>query len=204
VNERVVDAGRKFARFATRAVVANPRLWPVFRRLIRFQFDALAPSWEGRRGPESLESLEAALDRLEAEPKRILDLGTGTGFAARHLAERYPRAEVVGVDLSPAMVAEARRLSPPTVAYEVADAEHLPYESGSFDLVVLLNMIPFFDELARITAPGGAIVFASSSGPETPIHVPPETLRAELAPRGFASFEEVARGEGTALVARRP
>jgi SAM-dependent methyltransferase len=203
VNERLVAAGRKFARLVTRAVVANPRLWPVFRRLMRLQFDSLAPSWEGRRGPESLTSLEAALDRLDVEPRRILDLGTGTGFAARRLAERYPGAEVVGVDLSAAMVDEARRLSPPAIVYEVADAISLPYEDGAFDLVVLLNMIPFFDELARITAPGGAIVFASSSGAETPIHVPPKTLRAELSARGFTGFEEVARGGGTALVTRR-
>ena len=200
----MVAAGRRFARAATRVVVAEPRLWPVFRRLLRFQFDALAPSWEGRRGPESLQALAAALDRLERAPDRILDLGTGTGLAARFLADRFPDASIVGADLSPAMLEEARRLTPGArISYELADGSHLPYPSGSFDLVVLLNMIPFFDELARVTAAAGAVVFASSSGADTPIYVPTETLRRELEGRGFTRFEDVAAGAGTAVLATR-
>jgi hypothetical protein len=64
-------------------------------------------------------------------------------------------------------------------------------------------MIPFFDEIARLTAPGGSVVFAFSSGPETPIYTPPETLRERLAPRGFDRFEEFAAEGETALLARR-
>ena len=204
MREALVAAGRRFARVATRSLVAEPRLWPVFRRLLRFQFDALAPSWEGRRGPESLQALAAALDRLERAPDRILDLGTGTGLAARFLAERFPEASIVGADLSPAMLEEARRLTPGgRISYELADGSDLPYPPGSFDLVVLLNMIPFFDELARVTAAGGAVVFASSSGGDTPIYVPTETLRRELERRGFTRFEDVAAGAGTAVLARR-
>ena len=64
-------------------------------------------------------------------------------------------------------------------------------------------MIPFFDELARVVAPGGWVLFAFSAGPETPIYVPPERLRAELSVRGFMDFAEFAAGNGTALVARK-
>ena len=170
----------------------------------------MAPAWDERRSPQALVPLEAALDRLDRldhEPRRALDLGTGTGKGARLLAHRLPGARVVGVDLSPAMVAEARRLLPAElggrVTFEVADATRLPFEDGAFDLVVLLNMIPFFDELARVTAPGGALVLAFSSGAQTPIYVPPGTLRARLAPLAFDGFEELAAGEGTAFVARR-
>ena len=52
------------------------------------------------------------------------------------------------------------------VRFDVADASKLPFQDGAFDLVVLLNMIPFFEELARVTAPGGTAVFAAVSGPE--------------------------------------
>jgi ubiquinone/menaquinone biosynthesis C-methylase UbiE len=104
------------------------------------------------------------------------------------------------------MLDEARQLTPQELAdrvrFEEADAEHLPYDDGSFDLVSLANMIPFFDELARVTAPGGAVVFSFSAGPETPIYVPPEVLEPELAKRGFADFAQFAAGSGTALVAR--
>jgi ubiquinone/menaquinone biosynthesis C-methylase UbiE len=205
-GEWLERAGRRFARFTTTTVVARPGLWRLLRPLTRVQFDRLAPVWDRRRGPESLIPLQAALAKIEA-PRRVLDLGTGTGVGARAIAKRFPEARVVGVDLAPAMVEEARRLLEPELAarvrYEAADAEHLPFEDASFDLVVLLNMIPFFEELARVTAPGGALVLAYSSGPETPIYTPPRTLRARLEPLGFGQFEEIAAGEGTALLARR-
>lgn len=198
--------GRRFARLATRAVVVEPRLWGLFRRPLRAQFDLIASSWEGRGGREALAPLEALLDRIDP-PRRALDLGTGTGKAARLLARRFPQAEVVGVDLAPAMVQEARGLLDPELAgrvrFDVADASALPFGDGEFDLVVLLNMIPFFRELARVTATGGALIFASYSGPATPIYVPPETLRARLEPLGFGEFEEVAKGDGTGFLARR-
>ena len=207
MRARFDAAFRRFARFATRTVVARPQLWRAFRWPLRAQFDRLAATWESRRGPEDVASLAAALDRLESEPARVLDLGTGTGLAARLVAGRFPGAEVVGVDLSPLMVDEARRRLPDDlrarVRYDVADASVLPFVDGEFDLVTLLNMIPFFDELARVTARGGAVIFGFSSGPETPIYVPPETLRERLAPLGFARFEEIEASPATAVIARR-
>ncbi len=114
---------------------------------------------------------------------------------------------MVGVDLAPAMIEQARSLLPPELAnrvrFEVADASALPFGEGEFDLVVLLNMIPFFAELARVTAPAGAVIVAHVSGPSTPIWTPPETLREHLALLGFERFEEIAAGAGTALLARR-
>jgi SAM-dependent methyltransferase len=200
--------GRKFARFTTNQVVRWPRAWPLFRWLTRRQFDRIAPVWDEMRSDEAFAPLEAALDSLDTAPSRVLDLGTGTGRAAFLLARRYPEAEVVGVDLAPAMLAEARKLMPPELAarvrFEDADAEHLPYPEASFDLVSLANMIPFFPELERITAAGGAVAFSFSGGAETPIYVPPEVLRTELSQRGFTEFADFAAGRGTALVARKP
>lgn len=207
MNGRREALGRRFARLVTRAVVARPGLWRVFRRPLRAEFERLAPVWDGIVEPERLAPLAAAFDRLERVPASVLDLGTGTGKAARLAAERFPDAEVVGLDLSPRMIEQAQALLPPElggrVRFRVADASELPFEDGSFELVVLMNMIPFFDELARVTAPGGAAVFAAVSGSSTPIWTPPETLRARLEPHGFDRFDELQVGEGTALLARR-
>lgn len=207
MSERLEALGRRFARLATRAVVARPGLWRLFRGPLRAQFDRLAPLWEARRGPEALAPLAAALERVAETPRSALDLGTGTGKAARLVAGRFPECEVVGVDLSPRMVEQARRLLPEELAgrvrFEVADASALPFPARAFDLVVLLNMIPFFDELARVTAPGGTLVVASFSGPSTPIYTPHAALRARLGAVGFERFEELEAGTGDAFLARR-
>jgi len=202
-----VAIGRKFARLATNAVVARPRLWRLFRGLMRRQFETLAPHWDEIRSPGHLASYEQALDALPASPARALDVGTGTSDGARAIARRFPEAEVVGVDLAEAMLAQARlKLDgglAERVRFEVADASRLPYPDGSFDLVAHANMIPFFDEIARVLAPGGHVLFAFSAGAETPIYVPFDRLRAELARRGFAEFAEFEAGQTTALLARK-
>jgi ubiquinone/menaquinone biosynthesis C-methylase UbiE len=208
MSELLEAAGKRFARLTARAVVAQPRLWGLFRGAVRKQFDSLAPVWDERVGADAPAALVAALDRLERPPRRALDLGTGTGRGAVLLAERYRDAEVVGVDLAPAMVAEARRLAPPELegrlTFEVADAAELPFPDDSFDLVLLMNMIPFFPEIRRVTAPGGTVVVTFGYGSDTPIWTPSETLRARLAPLGFDGFEDFAVGTATALLAKRP
>ena len=193
--------GRRFARFATDAVVRYPPLWRLFRGPLRRMFNGLAPVWNTLRRPDSLASYEEALERIEP-PRRALDIGTGTGAGAETLKRRFPSAEVIGVDLAPAMIEQARA-AVPGVRFEVADASRLPYEDASFELVTLSNMIPFFDELARVVAPGGHALIAFSSGAETPIYVPPERLETELRRLGFTQFAVVAAGRGVALLAQK-
>ena len=202
-----MNAGQRFARLVTDVVVRRPVLWRVFRGPLRSQFDKLAPLWDERRSPNAFAPIESALDAIAIEPKRVLDLGTGTGSVALIVAGRFSTAEVVGVDLAAKMIEEARRKLPPELAqrvrFEVADATRLPYGDGVFDLVTLGNMIPFFDELARVVAPGGFVLFGFSAGAETPIWVRPERLKRELGARGFTDFAEFSAGPGTALVGRK-
>jgi ubiquinone/menaquinone biosynthesis C-methylase UbiE len=201
----VIDAQR-FARLVTDVVVRRPALWRLLRGPLRTMFDGLAPTWDTRIGPHHLWALDLALEELRA-PRRILDLGTGTGVVARALAERYPEAEVVGVDLSPGMIEEARRELQPELAgrvgFEVGDAAALSCPDGEFELVVLSNMIPFYDELARVVAVGGSLVLSFSRGSETPIYVAPERLRRELERRGFTEIAEFSAEPATALRAKR-
>jgi ubiquinone/menaquinone biosynthesis C-methylase UbiE len=202
-----VNLGQRFARITTDVVVRRPSLWRLFRPLMRRQFDRIAPKWDQMRSADAFGPYEAALAALESPPRRALDLGTGTGRGAFAIARRFPDAEVVGADIAEDMLAQARSLTPPELAgrvrFEAADGARLPYEDGAFDLVGLGNMIPFFDELARITAPGGSLVVSFSAGPQTPIYVPLERVRAELGQRGFADFADFSVGSGTALLARK-
>jgi len=202
-----VTIGQRFARFATNVSVRWPRLWRVLRPIVRRQFDRIAPVWGEMRSADAFEALDVALARLDGSPRRTLDLGTGAGQAAFLIADRFPETEIVGADLSPEMLVAARSAMPAHLAdrvqFELADASDLPYDDGAFDLVTLANMIPFFDELARVTAPGGAVVFSFSGGSETPIYVPSERLRSELGRRGFADFADFSAGRGTSLLARK-
>jgi ubiquinone/menaquinone biosynthesis C-methylase UbiE len=205
LNRRAL--GQKFARLSTNAVVRSPRIWRFFRPLVRKQFDAIAGDWDTMRDPTHLAPYEAALAAVDPAPERALDLGTGTGQGAFALARRFPDAEVVGVDLADSMLAEARRKTPAELAervrFENGDASSLQFPNASFDLVAHANMIPFFDEVSRVLAPGGQALFAFSLGPGTPIYVPLGRLRRELARRGFTEFAEFAAGKGTALLARK-
>lgn len=106
-------------------------------------------------------------------PRRVLDLGCGPGVSALALAEALPPgSEVVGVDLSPEMVARARAQlaarSPLLrgVHFLRADACRLPLRAGSFDLVTghsFLYLVPdrqsALREARRVLASDGALVF---------------------------------------------
>jgi SAM-dependent methyltransferase len=91
---------RALGRAVSSAIARFPWSWRLFSGPVRRFFDSVG--WDERirsDSPEYLEPHVPALDRLEASPGRILDIGTGTG-AAPELADRYPDAEVVGIDIS--------------------------------------------------------------------------------------------------------
>jgi SAM-dependent methyltransferase len=193
--------GQRFARLATDATVRWPRLWPLFRPLIRRQFDKLAPTWANLLGADGDRPYIEALDRVPSAA-RALDVGTGTGRGAQAILDRFPDAEVTGIDVAPGMVEEARQRVP-GASFQVGDAADLPFADDSFDLVAHANMIPFLDEVTRVLRPGGWTLFAWSGGAGTPIYVGPERMRKELERRGFTDFAEIAAARGTAVLARR-
>jgi SAM-dependent methyltransferase len=200
-----MNAGQRLARIATDVVTRFPATWRLFRPLIRREFEMIAGRWDAQRSPGAYAPFEAALERVDP-PSRALDVGTGTGAGALAIARRFVEAMVVGVDLAPAMIEAARRKTPPELGhrlrFEVADASKLPFEDDCFDLVALGNMIPFYDELARVLAPRGWALFSFSAGPTTPIWVPAHRLRTELERRRFTDFAEIHAGNGVAFLAR--
>jgi cyclopropane fatty-acyl-phospholipid synthase-like methyltransferase len=150
-------------------------------------------------------ALQAALDRLPARPARILDIGTGTGAAALELADRYPDAEVVGIDLSAEMVAQAGARAADLssrVRFLVADIASFEEEEG-FDLIAMLNMPPFFDRVVALLRPGGFVVNASSYGSRTPFFTPPGLLERGFERRGLRTIAAEQVGLGTYYLAKR-
>ena len=171
---------RLIGRALNASVAHAPWLWPVLRRPIQGFFDRAAPGWDQRTGAGSVDHLEAlatATAQVSPAPERVLDLGTGTGEGALFLAREYPTARVRGVDLSPEMIRIAREkvgLDPEgRIAFKVADASDLPFEGESFDLVTMVNVPPFFGEIARVLRPGGHVISVATGGSSTPFYTPP-------------------------------
>lgn len=109
------------------------------------------------------------VDRLDPQPgERWLDAACGTGAVAFLAAERG--ADVVGIDLAPALIETARELAAQRgaeVTFEVGDCEKLPAADASFDVVSSTCGVMFAPdhaavarELARVTRPGGRLALA--------------------------------------------
>jgi SAM-dependent methyltransferase len=101
--------------------------------------------WIGRR------EVELLLRTLAPRPgESLLDVGCGTGFFTRGLAERTTGC-VLGVDINREWVQYARRRDEGRASYAGADARALPFQTGSFDLVVSVAALCFIrDELAAL------------------------------------------------------
>lgn len=83
-------------------------------------------------------------------PRRILETATGTGVVTRELHRALPEAEIVATDLNQPMLDEAaRRVPAANVSFEQADALALPFEEGSFDLVVCQFGVMFFPDKVK-------------------------------------------------------
>jgi SAM-dependent methyltransferase len=187
----------------SQVVVRAPILWPLLRGTSRRFWDRAAPGWAERVTPQRVAPLAAACDRLDGDPERILELGTGTGAGARMLAERFPGASIDAADLSPEMIETARSSAPERIRFAVADASALPYDDGGFDLVAQLNMPLFPSELVRVVRPGGHVIVASSLGPATPYYTPERLVRRRLAKLGVGDAVIGKAGAGTYLLARK-
>lgn len=114
-----------------------------------------------------------ALDGLAPEGKRILEVGCGRGGGLRYIARYLRPAAAAGLDYSPDTVRRARLINQdtPGLAFEVGDAEHLPFADASFDIVVNIESshcygdVPaFFSEVKRVLVPGGWFTFADMRG----------------------------------------
>jgi ubiquinone/menaquinone biosynthesis C-methylase UbiE len=134
-------------------------------------FDQRAASYEsGRHGQLHKEIsdrvVELALSRVPA-PRRVLDVGCGTGYVMRQLAARLPRtSEFLGVDPAPKMIEAARSASSDErLNFTQGTAERLPADESAYDLVVSTTSFDHWAdqaagirECARALAPGGTLV----------------------------------------------
>lgn len=145
-------------------------------RLIR-QFGHAAKTYENhdalQRATEDL--LIDRLDYYEQTPEQVLDIGAGTGRGSALLKERYPKAEVIALDLALPMLREAKKhsgwLKP--LRRVCGEATALPFPDHSMDIVHSNLCFQWVDQLdavfaeaCRVLKPGGMLAF-TSFGPDT-------------------------------------
>lgn len=144
---------------------------------VRRSFDKAAKSYDAAAvvPTEIRNRLLERLDFVKLQPKVVLDLGAGTGHASKALKHRYKTAEIVAVDLSPAMLVESDRRQSWLRRFQrvAADAHRLPFKDGSAQLVFSNLMLEWchdpdavFQEIRRVLQPGGLLTFATL-GPDT-------------------------------------
>ena len=148
------------------------------KRRVQDQFGGSAEAYVASRGHAAGDDLAQLVAWAEGGPTKVaLDVATGGGHTALALAPGYGR--VIASDLTPRMLRGAadfiRGRGAGNVSYTCADAEHLPFRDGAFDLVSCRiaphhfgEVARFVAEVARVLAPGGLFLLEDTAAPEDP------------------------------------
>jgi len=187
--------------------------------LVRAEFTRQAAGFIASSELSSIEPLKRIARLVDvAATESVLDVACGPGIVAEHLAPLA--ASVVGIDLTEAMLTEARdrceRAVLNNVRFDAGNAEALPYADGSFDVVVTRLSFHHFtdpgrvlDEMIRVTRPGGRVavidVISAENSDDSALHnaieilrdpshvrmLPKTELRTLFAARGLSYAREV-------------
>jgi SAM-dependent methyltransferase len=135
-------------------------------RILREQYTRIARSYDRRWADYISATVRETLSRLVLRPgERALDVGCGTGELAVRIHQSYPGGRIVGADLVPAMLRQAREKLSGSAALVAADAIRLPFAGAAFDVVVSSSSFHFWaspeaglEEVRRVLRPGGRLV----------------------------------------------
>jgi ubiquinone/menaquinone biosynthesis C-methylase UbiE len=124
-------------------------------------------------GPTHRSIIRRIRGEFEDRPLTILDVGCGTGVFATRIREALPHAQVWGVDLVAAMLAEGRsrwRAYRGHVTPVQGDSERLPFSSGAFDVVTCANSFHHYphqqravEEMHRVLKSGGRLILVDGN-----------------------------------------
>ncbi|MBD2345651.1 class I SAM-dependent methyltransferase [Anabaena subtropica] len=118
---------------------------------------------------------QALIDAVKVQPRRILDLGCGTGSTTLMLKQAFPQADVIGLDLSPYMLIRAEdkaKIEGLDISWRHGNAETTSFPDASFDLVtasLLFHETPvvvcqtILQECFRLLVAGGQVLILDGS-----------------------------------------
>lgn len=159
----------------------NPEIIQIDKKLARLAFERAAKTYD-EAAVLQREVNHHLLERLEYinhQPKMILDVGAGTGYATHSLQKLYPAANIVALDIAYPMLSVTRsrtkfmvRLKK-KIKFINAEAEKLPLADNSVDMVYSNLTVQWVNDLdlalsefTRVLKPGGMLLF-STFGPDT-------------------------------------
>ena len=142
-------------------------------QLYDFQVETVFAGTADAMRRQALVPIAGALEGRDQRKAKLLDVASGTGRFLRDVKQNYPRLDVSALDLSQHYLDAARRAlaSFRAVDFVHANAEHMPFDDDSFDIVsciYLFHELPtqvrhrVAAQMARVLKPGGLLVFMDS------------------------------------------
>jgi ubiquinone/menaquinone biosynthesis C-methylase UbiE len=172
-----------------------PMAWRSKRKTMH-AYDVTAEIYDERYSEEQHVKYRKVLEQIDFASSAVLDLGCGSGLFFSSVADR---AEfVVGVDVSGKLLLKAKKCAAKNVFVVQADADHLPFQEGSFNetvsFTVLQNMPKpekTMQEIKRVTVKGGkvAVTGLKKAFPQTSFYDLIETIGMQIA--AFIDEEEI-------------
>jgi len=113
-------------------------------------------------------ALNEGLARVPGKPHSIIDLCTGTGFAAFEAAKVFPSAQIDALDQASEMIEiaknKAKEIKPNTINFRKGDAANLDYDDNRFDLIITSNAPIYMNEAVRVLKKDGYMLVTFSFG----------------------------------------
>jgi SAM-dependent methyltransferase len=152
--------------------------------------------------PYGLQLYAKVASGADLTEKDVLEVGCGRGGGTAFVHEHFHPRTMTGVDLARRAISSCQKTYPrPGLTFIPADAEHLPFDDRSFDIVLNVesshcypDMLRFLGEVRRVLRPGGLLLLADARPTADGVNLldgsDVAVLRSQLAQAGFRTLEE--------------